>query len=86
MIVPSKGLTQTQVIYTLSSAGTMTIRVYDSLGALRKTLYSGFAPSGVGSIPYDGTDATGSPLPSGTYFVVIQAPGCNMKTGLGIVR
>ncbi|HPF32210.1 MAG TPA: FlgD immunoglobulin-like domain containing protein, partial [Candidatus Sabulitectum sp.] len=55
---------------TVPQAGLLTLQVHDITGRVVRTLYSGEAPSGDISIPYNLTDASGRRLPPGIYPVV----------------
>ena len=58
----------TTIIYDVMSPGRTDIRVFDSSGALVKTLFSGSGTPGPFALGWDGTDDSGARVASGTYF------------------
>ena len=49
------------------------IVVYDELGNEVDRIQAGAQPAGEATIPWDGLDSSGQPLPEGTYSVEVQA-------------
>ena len=60
------------VTIPLPAPGQATIRIYDIAGRLLRTLDSAQASAHQSKISWDARDKSGSPLPSGLYFVVIE--------------
>lgn len=54
-------------------ASQVSVSVKDSTGATVKTLAAGATGAGNGSVSWDGTDANGAQLPSGTYTFAVNA-------------
>lgn len=66
---PSIGQT-TRINYTLSESCYVTIKIYDSTGALKKTLLEGvLQTSGPKSIVWNGRDNSNNIVPAGTYTI-----------------
>ena len=51
------------------------ILIYNSKGLLVKTLQSGCQPAGGCQLTWDGTNGTGTPLPAGTYIIILTVNG-----------
>ena len=51
------------------------VRIYSVTGELVKSLFSGTSPAEILNVSWDGTDATGSRVAPGAYFVVVRAAG-----------
>jgi hypothetical protein len=61
---------QGEVRFQLSGAGASELAVYDAAGNLVRTL----AATGRAAV-WNGTDATGRPVPSGMYLAQLRRPG-----------
>jgi len=61
--------------YTLARPGQVTMKVYDTRGALVRTLLDGRVDLLSGAVIWDGTDQTGEGVSSGLYFVETRADG-----------
>lgn len=64
--------------------GHVSLRVYDVSGRLVRTLVDGELPPGRHSARWDGRDDAGTPVASGVYFYMLDAPGFSAR-GKGIV-
>jgi hypothetical protein len=64
---PSKG--ETSIAYTASGTGDVTVRVYDLLGRVVRTLVDGPVGPGEHEAVWDGLTDAGSRAASGVYFV-----------------
>ncbi len=64
--------------------GHVSLRVYDVSGRLVRTLVDGELPPGRHSSRWDGRDDAGTPVASGVYFYMLDAPGFSAR-GKGIV-
>ncbi|MCD4651253.1 MAG: carboxypeptidase regulatory-like domain-containing protein, partial [Candidatus Cloacimonetes bacterium] len=67
---------ETTVSYSLSSAGSVELTVYNLKGQEVKRLFSGNADKGTFSVQWSGVDNNGKAVSSGVYF-------CTMKTSKG---
>ncbi len=65
----------TTIPFTLPSAGTVSLAVYDISGRVVRTLAAGTKAAGEHAASWDGRDEGGSPVASGVYFVRIEAGG-----------
>jgi photosystem II stability/assembly factor-like uncharacterized protein len=70
----------TSVTYALSRPGSVTLSVYDIAGRLVRTLESGSKDAGEHEVRWDGTNASGRPVASGTYFLRLESEG-EVKAG-----
>ena len=61
--------------YTLVRPGPVTMKVYDTRGALVRTLLDGPVPQTAGVVIWDGKDQRGDGASSGLYFVETRADG-----------
>ncbi len=62
----------TTLPFTLGTAGSSRILVYDVNGRFLRRLVDDHLPAGEHSVTWDGRDATGSPMPSGVYVYVLS--------------
>lgn len=66
----------TTVRFKLPHRSTVTLTVYNTLGQQVRTLFDGISEAGEHSVTWNGRDNAGRHLPSGVYFLRIEA---NMK-------
>jgi hypothetical protein len=64
---------KTTIQYQLPHSGDVSLHVYDVRGRLVRTLVEGFQPAGRLAVDWDGTDARGARVASGTYVYRLQA-------------
>jgi hypothetical protein len=77
---------QTTIRFELPAAGRAKLAVYDLAGHLVRTLVDGDQPAGAGEVAWNGCDASGRGLPSGTYFARLEAGGDSRTTRMSLVR
>lgn len=65
----------TTIEFSVPVPADITINVYNVLGEIVRTIYSGFNNSGTYTITWNSTDATGNSVPSGIYFYEMKAKG-----------
>jgi hypothetical protein len=65
----------TRLEYALPHAAHITIKIHDALGREIATLVDEKLPAGSHFVAWDGKDRTGREMPSGIYFVRMQAEG-----------
>ena len=63
----------TTISYHLKESGTVELKIYDTLGKIIRTLVHAKRPAGSHEVVWDGRDDAGNPVPSGQYFVELQA-------------
>lgn len=63
----------TAITYHLSQGTPVKITVHDILGHTIKTLYNGKQAAGSYHVNWNGSNAYGSPMPSGVYLICMQA-------------
>ena len=59
---------RTTITYAVEQPGPVTVTVYDLLGRHVRTLVEADQPAGTYQVAWDGRDAGGQPVASGTYF------------------
>ncbi|MBI3872224.1 MAG: PKD domain-containing protein [candidate division Zixibacteria bacterium] len=65
----------TNISFTLSEGGNVTLAVYDVLGREVRQLVSGYYPEGPHTVAFDAADDHGAHLASGMYFYRLTTPG-----------
>jgi len=65
----------TTISFALPAAGPVELSVYDVAGRLVATLADGVLPAGPHRAAWDGTDAAGTAVGSGVYFVRLECAG-----------
>lgn len=73
----------TQITYSLPDAGNVTVKVYNSIGQLARTLVNGYKTAGQHSVSWDGADETGRKAASGVY--ICEAVAGELKTARHMV-
>jgi len=81
---PSHGVTE--IRYVLPKAGSVRGTVYDVAGRQVRILREGFVEAGERKLIWDGLDAAGSPVPSGTYFVGLDGDVSALPIKILIMR
>ena len=76
----------TRIAYDLATAGNVTLHVYDSRGAVVKTLVSGFAAGGSHEVVWDGNAESGLPVASGSYTCVLTVDGLTQTRQLVVMK
>jgi Zn-dependent metalloprotease len=72
--------------YSVTGAGTLSVKVYTQSGSLVKTVYSGPVPAGKGTLDWDGKNSSGAKVASGIYFVKTKGPGLDKIVKIAVVR
>jgi polyvinyl alcohol dehydrogenase (cytochrome) len=63
----------TQIRFSMPEAAHVTLKVYDTIGQLVKTLVDGSMSAGVHQVTWDATDNNGNSLAGGVYFYKLTA-------------
>jgi len=63
----------TQIAYDLASSRHVSLRIFNTMGQVVKTLVDGEQPAGRYTITWDGTSEAGTRVASGVYLYVIKA-------------
>jgi len=85
-ISPSPFNDVTSITYNVTTAGDVSLIVYDVTGARVKTLQEGPLAAVLYTVAWDGTNDSGSRVASGVYFVDLQVPGARVTQRAVIVR
>lgn len=72
---PNPALTSARIAFDLPRATPVSLMVHDAAGRVVRTLFQGVHAAGRFSLPWDLRDDSGSRVPSGVYFVRLEAHG-----------
>ena len=81
---PFKG--STEIAYGVERPGRVSLDVYNVLGKKVRSLLGSTVGAGRHRIVWDGNDDAGRPLPSGTYYIRMAAPGFDETRSLVLLR
>ncbi|MEO0160808.1 MAG: FlgD immunoglobulin-like domain containing protein [candidate division WOR-3 bacterium] len=62
-----------KIHYQLNNSSRVNIAIYDTSGNLVKNLHNDFQPAGKYTIFWDGKNQSGKKIPSGVYFIILNA-------------
>ncbi len=71
---PNPFARETTIRFSLPSAGSHSLVVYDVAGRLVRTLSEGVRPAGAAQVTWDGRNSGGIQVPSGVYFYRLETP------------
>lgn len=77
---------QTRISFSLPLEGSVSLGVYNLLGARVRTLVSGTRPAGSHSAVWDGRDNRGAIVPGGVYFFELKTPYKTLTARTVVVR
>ena len=77
---------RTTVAYDLAAAGRVRIAIYDATGARVRTLFDGEDGPGSHEEIWDGRDQDGRRVPSGSYFVRLEAGGAADTRKVALIK
>ncbi|MFN0149589.1 MAG: FlgD immunoglobulin-like domain containing protein [bacterium] len=75
----------TQIAFTLDVAAPVELRIYDSAGALVRTLVDRPQTAGNHAVEWNGADDSGRPVASGTYFYQLRVNGAAVGSRKAVV-
>ena len=75
-----------KVSLRIDAAGSVTVRVYNAAQAWVRTLWEGEMAAGWTTLDWDGRNAHGETVGSGTYYVVVRAPGVKSVKRVVLIR
>jgi len=78
--VPNPFNPVTTIAFSLPEAGTVQLGIFDLHGRLIKSLVRGSLPAGEHSVTWNGRDALGRSVASGTYFCTLRASDGSQET------
>ena len=79
----------TTISYNVDASGVVTLKIYDIMGRLVRTLVDGHRSSGnLGgySVVWDGKDSQGQQVSAGLYIYSLQTPGGNMTKKMVLMK
>ena len=79
----------TTISYNVDASGMVSLRIYDIMGRLVRSLVDGYRSSGnlAGySIVWDGKDGQGQQVAAGVYIYSLQTPGGNMTKKMVLMK
>jgi hypothetical protein len=85
-IVPSPARDRSQVKFTLPTATTVKIEVFDAGGRTVRVLENSFRGPGTHTVMWDGRNGEGQRVPVGFYVVRLQALGRTLSRNVTVVR
>jgi len=77
---------ETRIVYQLPERAHVTLTLFDLLGRQVKTLVDAEREAGTFTAGWNGRDANGALLPSGTYLYIMQAGEFRMARKLLLVK
>ena len=77
---------RTTVSFTLPTAGPIQVAIYDAKGQMVARLVDESLAAGAHTVDWDGRDAHGASMPSGTYFCRLTTPWGTETRKMGLVR
>jgi flagellar hook capping protein FlgD/pre-peptidase len=79
-VTPTPARGSARMAFSLPAAGTARLAIYGLRGELVRTLANGALAAGRHDVSWDGRDARGNAMPSGTYFVRLEGFGRSAVT------
>jgi hypothetical protein len=77
---------QTRIAFSLPTPGKVSLAVFDMRGRLVRTLVDDSLAAGAHTVTWDGRDAVGASMPSGTYFCRLTSPWGVETRKMGLIR
>jgi len=74
------------VLFSLTAPGQVLLQVLDVRGRLVRSLADGAFPAGDHTVTWDGRDDAGRPAASGTYLLLLEAPGVTRTSRITLLR
>jgi hypothetical protein len=75
-----------QISYVVGAARDLALGVFDLRGRLVRSLAQGAADAGQHTTAWDGCDAGGAPMPSGTYLIHLETEGRVDTRRISLIR
>jgi len=85
-VAPNPSFDRAAIEFSLRSAGTVEVSVFDLTGGLVRRLHRGPLQAGPHRLSWDGLDDTGGRAGSGAYFVQVRSPGGTAGTKVFRIR
>lgn len=76
----------TTIEYRMSETAVVTIKVYNALGQVVKTLVDGVVPAGVHQVVWDATDNAGASVATGVYLYRMDVAGSTVTRALVLMK
>jgi hypothetical protein len=84
--VPNPMNPSTRIPFELAGPGVVTLRIYDVAGRMVRELLTGELEAGTGSVTWDGRNAGGREVGSGTYYIRLATPDGEATRSVTLVR
>ena len=72
-VSPNPTRAASDIRFTLAAASRVTVEIHDVAGRRLREVLNAPLPAGEHSLRWDGRDASGRPVPAGSYFAVVRA-------------
>lgn len=83
---PNPALQHTEISYQIAKQGQVSLKVYNTLGQVVKTLISEPQNPGPHTVKWDGTDETGMQVTAGIYFYRMTSGEFNSTKKMVVLR
>lgn len=83
---PNPSISGTLVSFTLEDRAPVRLEIHDLQGRCVRTLVDGSREAGTHHVAFDGADAAGAALPSGSYSIILTSAAASQRQGIIIVR
>jgi hypothetical protein len=83
---PNPAFEHAVIRFTLPAATRVDLGVFDAAGRRLRSLRGGDLAAGEHVVPFDLRDDAGQPVPSGLYFVQLQAAGRRLVRRMAVIR
>jgi hypothetical protein len=83
---PNPAGARSRIVYSLPEPAPVRVAVFDVAGREVTVLSQGRVEAGERNLTWDGRDASGRPVPAGTYFVRVDAAGTSASSKLVVLQ
>jgi hypothetical protein len=83
---PNPASGPSEIRFQVPRESQVTLRVYDVIGRLVRTLAEGVVPAGAHTASWDGRDESGSRVAAGVYLYRLDSPGVDVSRKMTVIR